>query len=130
MKSERMEMLEGLLKGGVSPILLEDFPASIFTDGVILDATCDKSELNGHYEGEKFCPPEWYTKLLSLSEPILVISNINKIPVDEQKKFVEILKYKKVSTFDLPEKTIILVTANNLEENKISEDVYSLVAHI
>lgn len=130
MKSERMEMLEGLLKGGVSPILLEDFPASIFNDGVILDATCDKSELNGHYEGAQFCPPEWYTKLLSLSEPILVISNINKIPVDEQKKFVEILKYKKVSTFDLPEKTIILVTANNLENNKISEDVYSLVAHI
>jgi len=31
MKSERMEMLEGLLKGGISPILLEDFPAGIFT---------------------------------------------------------------------------------------------------
>ena len=130
MKSERMEMLEGLLKSGVSPVLLEDFPASIFTDAVVLDSNCSKEDLNGHYEGISFCPPEWYEKLESLSEPILVISNINKIPVDEQKKFVEILKYKKVSTFDLPEKTIILVTANNLENNKISEDVYSLVAHI
>jgi len=130
MKSERMEMLEGLLKSGVSPVLLEDFPASIFTDAVIIDSTCDKSELNGHYEGTEYLPPEWYTKLISLSEPLLVISNINKISQEEQKKFVEILKYKKISTFDLPEKCIILVTASNLEENKINEEVYSLMAHI
>lgn len=130
MKSERMELLEGLLKSGVSPILLEDFPASIFTDAVILDSTCDKSELNGHYEGIEYLPPKWYTKLIGLSEPLIVISNINKISQEEQKKFVEILKYKKISTFDLPEKCIILVTANNLDENKISEEIYSLMAHI
>lgn len=130
MKSERMEILEGLLKSGVSPVLLENFPASIFTDAVILESICDKSELNGYYEETEYLPPKWYTKLISLSEPILVISNINKIPESEQKKFVEILKYKKVSTFDLPDNTIILVTASNLEENKISEEVYSLMAHI
>ena len=130
MKSERMEMLEGLLKSGISPILLENFPASIFTDAVILDAACDKSELNGHYEETEFVPPEWYKKLEILDEKILVISNINKIPDLEQKKFVEILKYKKVSTFELPKNTVILVTANNLEENKINEEVYSLMAHI
>lgn len=130
MKSERMEMLEGLLKSGVSPILLEDFPASIFTDAVVLDSNCSKEELNGHYEEITYCPPEWYKKLNNLDEKILVISNINKIPAHEQKKFVEILKYKKVSTFDLPKNTVILVTANNLEENKINEEVHSLMAHI
>lgn len=130
MKSERMEMLEALLKSGVSPVLLEDFPASIFNDSVVLESDISKENLNGHYEGISFCPPEWYEKLESLSEPLLVISNINKIPVEEQKKFVEILKYKKVSTFDLPKNTIILVTASNLEENKINEEVYSLMAHI
>jgi len=130
MKSERMEMLEGLLKSKVSPVLIENFPASIFTDAVIIDSNCSIEELNGHYEGVEFLPPEWYKKLESLSEKVLVISNINKIPENEQKKFVEILKYKKVSTFDLPENTIILVTASNLEENKINEEVYSLMAHI
>ena len=130
MKSERMEMLEGLLKSGVSPVLLEDFPASIFNDSVVLESDISIENLNGHYEGISFCPPEWYEKLESLSEPLLVISIINKIPVEEQKKFVEILKYKKVSTFDLPKNTIILVTASNLEENKINEEVYSLMAHI
>lgn len=130
MKSERMEMLEGLLKSKVSPVLIENFPASIFTDAVIIDSNCSIEELNGHYEGVDFCPPEWYKNLENLSEKILVISNINKIPESEQKKFVEILKYKKVSTFDLPDNTIILVTASNLEENKINEEVYSLMAHI
>ena len=130
MKSERMEMLEGLLKSGISPILLENFPASIFTDAVILESDCSKEDLNGHYEGINYCPPEWYKKLESLDEKLLVISNINKIPILEQKKFGEILKYKKVSTFELPKNTIILVTANNLEENKINEEIYSLMAHI
>ena len=130
MKSERMEMLEGLLKSKVSPVLIENFPASIFTDAVVIESNCNIEDLNGHYEGMDFMPPEWYKKLENLTEKVLVISNINKIPVSDQKKFIEILKYKKVSTFDLPSNTIILVTASNLEENKINEEVHSLMAHI
>lgn len=130
MKSVRMEFLEGLIKSGISPILLEDIPASIFDESALINADCDMSELTGHYEGEEYVAPNWYNKLLSLTEPILVISNINSIKEEEQRKFLEILKYKKVSTFDLPKNTIILVTANNLKENKINEDVYSLMAQI
>lgn len=133
MNNERIEMLEGILKSGISPILLEDFPVNVFENAVVLEANCDMSELNGHYEGAIFCPPEWYTKLTDKNsdyEPVLVINNINKIPSDEQTKFVEIFKYKKVSTFDLPKNCIIIATANNLEENKINEEVYSLMAHI
>lgn len=130
MKSERMENLEGLIKSGINTILLEDMPASIFSESVILNADCDMFNLNGHYEGIDFKAPDWYYKLINLSEPILVISNINSINPVEQRKFIEILKYRKVSTFDLPKNTIILVTANNLKENKINEEVYSLLAHI
>ena len=54
MKSERMEMLEGLLKSKVSPVLIENFPASIFTDAVIIDSNCNIEDLNGHYEGVNF----------------------------------------------------------------------------
>ena len=130
MRNERIEMLEGLLKSKISTILLENFPADAFNDAVILDGSCDITELNGHYEETEFCPPEWYKRLKNSEEPILVISDINKIPVQEQKKFIEILKYKKVSTFDLPKNCVIIVTAKNLEENKINEEVYSLMAHV
>ena len=61
---------------------------------------------------------------------MLVINNINEIDVNEQTKFIEILKYKKISTFDLPKDCIIIVTAKNLKERPINEEVYSLLAHI
>ena len=35
MNSDRIKMLEGILKSGISPILLEDFPVSVFQDAVI-----------------------------------------------------------------------------------------------
>lgn len=130
MNSDRIKMLEGILKSGISPILLEDFPVSVFQDAVILESNCDVSELNGHYEETEFCPPEWYKKLTSKDNAVLVINNINKIPTDEQIKFVEIFKYNKISTFDLPKNCIVIAIASNLKENPINEQVYSLMAHI
>ena len=130
MNSDRIKMLEGILKSGISPILLEDFPVSVFQDAVILESNCDVSELNGHYEETEFCPPEWYKKLTSKDNAVLVINDINKIPTDEQIKFVEIFKYNKISTFDLPKNCIIIAIASNLKENPINEQVYSLMAHI
>lgn len=130
MNSDRIKMLEGILKSGISPILLEDFPVSVFQDAVILESNCDVSELNGHYEDVEFCPPEWYKKLTSKDNAVLVINNINKIPTDEQIKFVEIFKYNKISTFELPKNCIVIATASNLKENPINEQVYSLMAHI
>lgn len=130
MNSDRIKMLEGILKSGISPILLEDFPVSVFQDAVILESNCDVSELNGHYEETEFCPPEWYKKLTSKDNAVLVINNINKIPTDEQIKFVEIFKYNKISTFELPKNCIVIATASNLKENPINEQVYSLMAHI
>lgn len=130
MNSDRIKILEGILKSGISPILLEDFPVSVFQDAVILESNCDVSELNGHYEETEFCPPEWYKKLTSKDNPVLVINNINKIPTDEQIKFVEIFKYNKISTFELPKNCIVIATASNLKENPINEQVYSLMAHI
>lgn len=130
MNSDRIKMLEGILKSGISHILLEDFPVSVFQDAVILESNCDVSELNGHYEETEFCPPEWYKKLTSKDDPVLVINNINKIPTDEQIKFVEIFKYNKISTFELPKNCIVIATVSNLKENPINEQVYSLMAHI
>ena len=41
------------------------------------------------------------------------------VKIEEQNKFIEILKYHKISTFDLPNNCLIIVTTSNLE-NKIS----------
>lgn len=132
MNQEKRKMLETFLKSGISPLLLEDISSDIFENAVILESDCDLSLLNGHYEGTEFVAPEWYEQLITQTNniPILIIKDINKIPIEEQTKFIELLKYKKISTFDLPQNCIIIVTCQNLKENKINEEVYSLMAQI
>ena len=112
------------------PLLVEQISSDCFPHSVVIQSNIDKSELNGHYENTDFCPPRWYQELLQKSKAnhvILVIENINEIELEEQTKFIEILKYKKVSTFDLPENCSIVVTCSN---HKINEQVYSLLAQI
>ncbi len=130
MNKERLEMLNEYIKSGITPILIENMPVSVFDNATILDANCDISDLNGHYENINFVAPSWYNKLKQNQTKMLVINNINEIDVNEQTKFIEILKYKKISTFDLPKDCIIIVTAKNLKERPINEEVYSLLAHI
>ncbi len=133
MSNDRLELLKTYIKSGVSPLLVSDVPLSIFENSVIIKANIDKSELNGHYESINFTPPTWYKELIEKSKEktsVLIIENINDISIEEQTKFIEILKYKKVSTFDLPKKSIIIVTCTELSKNKINEEVYSLLAQI
>ena len=130
MNKERLEMLNEYIKSGITPILIENMPASVFDNATILNANCDISDLNGHYENINFVAPSWYNKLKQNQTKMLVINNINEIDVNEQTKFIEILKYKKISRFDLPKDCIIIVTAKNLKERPINEEVYSLLAHI
>lgn len=130
MNKDRLKMLSEYIKSGISPILFENIPTSILENAIVLEANCNKSELNGHYEGINFVAPTWYNELKKSLTKILVINNINDINKEEQTKFIELLKYKKISTFDLPKNCIIVVTSNNLKEKPINEEVYSLMAHI
>ncbi|MBQ8131436.1 MAG: hypothetical protein IJ193_03005 [Bacilli bacterium] len=127
---ERLQLLKDYLKVKDIPILVEDLPASVFPDAVVLDADCDISNFNGHYEGVDFVPPVWYQELLIKKMPILVISNINMVSFAQQNHFIELLKYRKISTFDLPKNTYLILTCQNLKEHRISPDIYSYVAHI
>lgn len=130
MKKEKLDLLSAYIRSEISPILLEDISTDIFKNPVIINSNCDISFLNGHYEKEKFVGPSWYNELIKKDNPILLINNINSISKEEQYKFVEILKYKKVGTFELPKKCIIIATCNNLKDNPLNEEVYSLMAHI
>ena len=130
MNQEQLKILNEYIKMGIFPILLEDISASTIQGATILKADCDDVLLSGHYENICYVPPKWYIELSKQDAPILVIDNINKISKEEQRKFVEILKYKKVSTFQLPSNCMIFVTCYNLKEYPLDEDVYSLMVHI
>ena len=87
--------------------------------------------MNGHYEGEDFLAPKWYYDLTNTNESkVIVIKDIDNISKEEQLKFKELLEYRQVSTFKIPENTRIVLTATNINKETINEEIYSLVAHI
>ena len=97
----------------------------------VLNANIGVQELNGHYEEEKYLPPRWLEELNKEdSRKVLVIDKIDTINKEEQLKFKEILKYKKVSTFEIPKECLIIVTAKEINKETIEEEILSLVAKI
>ena len=130
MNDSRKELLINYIKGNVAPILVDFIDGNSIPDSVILSASCDVTDLNGHYDGTEFVAPEWFNQLKNSTLSVLVIDKIDSISKDEQIKFIEILKYRQVSTFELPKRTVIIVTAKDINKDTINEDIYSLVAHI
>lgn len=76
-------------------------------------------------------PPKWLNEILSTNaSKILVIDKIDAIAKEEQLKFCELLEHRKISTFELPKSCVIIVTANEINKDKINEEIFSLVARI
>lgn len=131
MKENKSELLMSYIKSNVAPILINCIGDLDLPNSVVLPANCKKEELNGHYENDNFLLPSWYNELLKFnSYSILIIDKIDTISKNEQVNFIEILKHRQISTFKLPQNTIIIVTANKINKDTINEEIYSLVAHI
>ena len=128
---DKKELLLSYIKINVAPVLVDFIFGCDFDKAVVLPANTMVNELNGHYDNMEYVPPKWFNDLLSINgNKLLVIDKIDTISKEEQKKFIEILKYKKVSTFDLPSECRIIVTANEIDKDKIDEEIFSLVARI
>lgn len=128
---DKKNMLFAYMKANVVPTLVDFISGSDINGAVVLPANIDVSELNGHYDGIDFLPPKWFSEIIGTNEKkILIIDKIDTISKDEQLKFCELLEHRKISTFELPKKCVILVTANKINKDEISEEIYSLVAQI
>lgn len=134
MNKEQVDLLGEYIKAGKSVVLIEEIPESIIEKGaIVINSDCSSSELMGYFDNLEYIVPEWYNKLIESSKihtPVLIIKDINKVPEEEQRKFIELLKYKKVYVNKIPENCMIFVTYSNLKENPIEEEVYSFMAHI
>jgi len=130
MDKVKKEMFESYIKSGINSFLLEDVNSNVFKNSVIIESDCDVSLLNGHYENEEFVAPFWYLDLVNNKKKILIINNINDVSKYEQGKFIEILRYRKISTFNLPNNCVVVATCSNVKEKPINEEIYSLMVHI
>lgn len=126
---EKRELINAYIRANVAPILIDFLEAKDISNSVILPANLSKDELVGHYEDINYCPPSWYKTLMEDKDKfVIVIDQLDLIPQDEQLKFIEIIKYKQVSTFEIPEDYRIVITTKN--RKAISEEIQSLIAII
>ena len=134
MNREQVNLLGEYIKVRSSVILLDNIPESIIKKGaVVIDANCSNTELIGSFENLEYKAPKWFNELVESSKmhtPVLIIKDINKIPEKEQRKFIELLKYKKVYVNKLPKNCMIFLTYSNLSKNPIDEELYSFMVHI
>ena len=134
MNREQVDLLGEYIKAGNSIILMENIPDTLIKKGaVVLESDCSKSELMGHYENLEFIAPEWYNRLIETAKehtPVLIIKDINKISEEEQRKFIELFKYKKIYVHKLPQNCIIFVSYVNTAEKTIEKELYSFMIHI
>lgn len=127
----KKEILLSYIKTNVAPILVDFISGKDLNDAVILPANVDVKELNGHYDGTDFMPPKWLNEILTPNaSKILVVDKIDTISKEDQLKFCELLEHRKISTFELPKSCVIIVTANEINKDKINEEIFSLVARI
>ncbi|MBO5183101.1 MAG: hypothetical protein J6B64_01755 [Bacilli bacterium] len=127
----KKELLMSYIKANVAPILVNFISGKDIPGAIVISADVDAKELNGHYDGADYMPPKWYNELVTNNNSkVLVIDLIDSINKEEQLKFIELLEYRKISTFELPKDCVIIVTAKEVNKDKISEEIYSLVAQI
>lgn len=130
MTINKKEMLLSYIRVNVAPILVDFLFGKDLPYATILPANLDIKELNGHYENTEYLAPTWLNELQQNSNNLLVIDQIDTISKQEQLKFYELLKYRKISTFVLPSECRIIITATEINKDKINEKIYSLVAQI
>lgn len=127
----KKELLMSYIKANVAPILVNFISGKYIPGAIVISADVDAKELNGHYDGADYMPPKWYNELVTNNNSkVLVIDLIDSINKEEQLKFIELLEHRKISTFELPKDCVIIVTAKEVNKDKISEEIYSLVAQI
>lgn len=130
-EKEKLEVLSVYIKSNVAPILVDFISSKDIPNSVIIPANCDYTTLNGYYKNEEFVSPLWYQQIVNnVRMNVLVIDKIDSITKEEQIKFIELLKYKKISSFKLPDNIVIILTMKDKSIKNINKDIYSLVAHI
>ena len=108
---------------------IEKMPQSTYEE--IIEKYVEMNIAHPFREGNGRSTRIWLNQILNTNtSKLLVIDKIDSIPKEEQLKFCELLKYRKISTFELPKNCVIIVTATTINNKKINNEILSLVAQI
>ena len=132
MNEEMKSMIEDYIKANVMPIMIS-VDKNIFKNYTEIPANCSNETLKGTFDLEGYKSPLWYEEVKKKENDninLLIITDFDKIDKENQKKFTELLKYRKIGTLNLPKNCAIIVLANSINKESIDKEIYSLVAHI
>lgn len=132
MNKEMKIMIEDYIKANVMPIMIS-VDKNIFKNYTEIPANCSNETLKGTFDLEGYKSPLWYEEVKKKENDnvnLLIITDFDKIDKEKQKKFTELLKYRKIGTLNLPKNCAIIVLANSINKESIDKEIYSLVAHI
>jgi len=121
-----IELIKTYIDNKMTPILIRDELYDVFSSlACTLNFDCSLDLLNGSYDDNgNYVEPSWYKD--AIDKRILVIRNIDSIPPNEQIKFMEILKYRKVNVFDLKDVIIVLTYKDNI----LNEQILSIATKV
>ena len=131
MNDDKIKMLEEYIKLKTIPILISA-DKNIFKDYIEIKADCSNEVLKGKFDSDGYQSPPWYNEVKSKDNTVnlLIITNFDKADKTKQKRFVELLKYRKIGTLNLPENCVIILLASTINKESIDREIYSLVANI
>lgn len=128
---ERIERLNFYMKSGDLPLLIDFLPPEFFDNSVVIDSNILEKDLFGTFDGD-FHEPSWSLKLneLDARPKFLIIKDITKCPLEEQKKFIPFIKDKEYSEFAGVKDSIILFLDSNYKKELVDKELLSYLVII
>jgi len=122
---DKLERLKEYMKLNVAPILITDVTPAFFINPIVIDHTCSKEELNAYSK------ENWYQKTKKEEDnPFIIIDEITQLEKEEQLKFLELIKYRKIGEHVLNDKFIIILTSKKENLKNLNETLASYVVQI
>ena len=133
MQKEELEKINKLLWNNKSKDFLligENFEIE---NAVYISAKIQSKDLAiGIDNNSKYIYPQWVKDLekIDAEKKHLIITDLDTISLDEQEKFIGLLKYKNLNGYSLPENTQIIMLAQNQEKVSLKITTYLLIYKI
>lgn len=132
MKNEKLEIIHDLVLSNVSPIVVKDTTELLAFTQMHKCATtvinAKHSDVELELLGNK--EPSWLTDANEDKGEkfnLLIIDNFFEIKHDEQMRFFELLKHRKVYTWKLNDTIVIILKGKKSEKSKVNQTLLSLL---
>jgi len=129
----KTEIIKEYIKDNITPIWLEGFNLTMFKDMTVVPPEAPRSDFAVLVGANGPIYPKWYKLVMSKQhKPInlLVFESIDLLSDEEQERFLELVKYRRISNVKLPENCCIILTTAKQNQGRINEKLRRFLTYI